>query len=97
LNEKDGHGRYRLPTEAEWESAANAGGGADRLAEEDELLAPYAWFFLNSKGPHHPVGQKEPNAWGLHDMQGNVWEWVSDYYRSGYFNDRPSTDPSGPS
>jgi formylglycine-generating enzyme required for sulfatase activity len=67
---------YRLPTEAEWEYAARAGTTGSRYADLDSV----AWYDLNSGGEKHPVGQKEPNAWGLYDMLGNVEEWTGDRY-----------------
>ena len=75
---------YRLPTEAEWEYACRAGETAPFASGEDEKhLGDYAWFEENarSRGEHyaHKVGTKKPNAWGLHDMHGNVPEWCSDY------------------
>ena len=74
-----GKARYRLPTEAEWEYAARAGTTGDRYSSD---LNAIAWYRGNSgEYPRvHPVGQKAPNAFGLHDMLGNVWEWVSDRY-----------------
>lgn len=67
---------FRLPTEAEWEYACKAGTNGIRYAELDLI----AWYKDNSGKAPHPVGQKEPNAWGLYDMLGNVWEWCSDIY-----------------
>ena len=63
---------YRLPTEAEWEYGARTGAPGARYAELDAI----AWYSANSGRRTHPVGQKQPNAWGLHDMLGNVWEWT---------------------
>ena len=83
--------KYRLPTEAEWEYAARAGTTGARHGELDAI----AWYSSNAGGKTHVVKQKLPNAWGLYDMIGNVWEWCSDWY-----NDYPSgdaTDPKGSS
>lgn len=67
---------FRLPTEAEWEYACKAGTTSSRYGALDSI----AWYRANSGGTTHEVGFKEPNAWGLYDMLGNVWEWCSDIY-----------------
>ncbi|MFE3290838.1 formylglycine-generating enzyme family protein [Rhodococcus sp. NPDC059234] len=67
---------YRLPTEAEWERACRAGTTGPRYGPIDEI----AWYRRNSDGRPHEVGAKQPNAWGLHDTVGNVWEWCWDLY-----------------
>lgn len=84
--------RYRLPSEAEWEYAARAGGSERYAGTLDEI----AWYAENSLDETHPVGRKKPNAWGLYDMEGNVREWVQDFYSATYYSVSPPDDPTGP-
>jgi formylglycine-generating enzyme required for sulfatase activity len=91
LNARNDGYRYRLPTEAEWEYAARAGGRQTSSQSLDDI----AWYAANSGDESHPVGQKKPNAWGLYDMLGNVREWVADLYGRDYYNSSPLADPTG--
>jgi formylglycine-generating enzyme required for sulfatase activity len=93
LSEKTGK-TVRLPTEAEWEYACRAGTKTRySFGDSDRTLGDYAWYKGNSEDKPHPVGRKKPNAWGLYDMHGNVWEWCAGWY--GNYSGGASTDPQG--
>jgi formylglycine-generating enzyme required for sulfatase activity len=94
----------RLPTEAEWEYAYRAGtttafhgwAGQPAGTNDDNLVEKIAWYSSNAGSQTRPVGGKAANGFGLHDMAGNVWEWVSDWYSERDGASTPTEDPKGP-
>jgi formylglycine-generating enzyme required for sulfatase activity len=109
LNAKIGakHGKFVLPSEAQWEYACRAGsttrfyfGDCEKegiRGYDQEKLGEYAWFDWNSSSRTHAVGEKKPNAWGLYDMAGNVFEWCQDWFQNEYYKQSPVDNPPGPS
>jgi formylglycine-generating enzyme required for sulfatase activity len=98
---------FSLPTEAQWEYACRAGSTTEfYFGDDPSQLGDYAWFAGNMIWPgqpgfkgrtfYHDVGRKKPNAWGLYDMHGGVWEWCADRYDADYFFTSPLADPPGP-
>ena len=94
---------YHLPSEAEWEFACRAGttgvfafGDAPLRLRSLVPLEEHAWFAANAGRTSHPVGQKKPNAWGIHDMHGNVLEWCHDFFAEDYYSRSIPEDPPGP-
>lgn len=88
---------YRLPTEAEWEYCCRAGANDGRYYYGNDMaaLGDYGWFSENSGNMLHPAGKKKPNAWGIHDMAGNSWEWCYDWYDENFLS-FDSENPIGP-
>lgn len=88
----------RYPTEAEWEFAAGGGAAHQRWPGTDSLaeVAEFSWFSGSFAGRTKIAGTRLPNAYGLHDMGGNVAEWCADWYGSGYYSSSPKRNPAGP-
>ena len=87
----------RLPTEAEWEFAARGGNSNNGYTYSgSNTLEDVAWYYSNSESSTHTVGTKNANELGLHDMSGNVHEWVSDWFDGSYYINSPANNPQGP-
>ena len=88
---------FRLPTGAEWEYACRSESGLDySLGDGESALNRAGWYQRNSQEKTQPAGQKTPNAWGLYDMHGNVWEWCNDWYDKGAYQANREKNPAGP-
>ena len=95
--EKAAKQRCALPTEAQWEHACRAGSTSRYYFGNDEnQLGEFAWYDDNSSGQTHAVGQKRANAWGLYDMNGNVWQWCQDWFDKHHYANSAAVDPAGP-
>jgi formylglycine-generating enzyme required for sulfatase activity len=90
MNQTQTRWKVRLPTEAEWEYACRAGSKRERYGKLDAI----AWYEDDSKAHSEPVGKKQPNAFGLYDMLGNVWQWCNDWFAP--YPDSAVVDPKGP-
>lgn len=95
LSKMDSRYSYRLPTEAEWEYVAKDGVNDLRPVDLD-ALEDHAWYIMNSGDLPQPVATRMPNGFGVYDMMGNVWEWVSDWYAPDTYTQAGRTDPMGP-
>jgi len=91
----NGEYRFRLPTEAEWEYTCRAG-ATTAYASGDRIAPNVSWYRANTGDTTHPVAETAPNAWGLHDMHGNLQEWCADWYDPNFYGQSPATDPVGP-
>ena len=95
INQRDSGARYRLPSEAEWEYAARAAAPGIRPFPMEELER-HAWYIDNSSDRVQAVATRATSAWGLHDMFGNAWEWVNDWYAPNTYQQSPAVNPAGP-
>jgi formylglycine-generating enzyme required for sulfatase activity len=95
LSNKEGK-KYTWLTEAQWEYACRAGSRSRfSFGDDGQEIGRYCWYKANSARRTHPVGQKDPNSWGLYDLEGNVAQWTADWYASDYYQISPKENASG--